>query len=177
MTAKRYSFQKLTSKDYDQFLVYYTQIEYSFFRDDNPFKNKEVVTKFLTEAIEKVSPRHVSYEGYLSLMRQGDIYLCRNEEDEVLGIILATPGLTKKSITIHEFFVLKKYQRKNMGTKMYQDFLQYLKQQGYRKVSISLMCPFEGAEEFWKKMGFRVTHFEKTSFGIDKKFFGKTEFL
>ena len=58
---------------------------------------------------------------------------------------------------------------------MYSDFLYQLKYEGFYKVEISLQCSFEGAEEFWKKMGYKLTAKKLLAPGMEYRYYSKSE--
>lgn len=176
--AKKNHFRKLEASDYQLFLKYYTQIEYSYFTDDNPMPKaeKEQRTKLATYLSNLTFPRNVSQKDYEGLLEQAEFYLYIEEETkEVLGIIAYYGLRQEERMSIHEFYVLKKYQRKHIGTQMYEDFLFLLKDQWYFKVYITLMCSFNGAEEFWRKMGYELIGKEDEGTQVEKRYYGKTE--
>ena len=158
--TERNCFRKITANDYEPFLRYYTQIEYSYFKDGDESPNQEEETRLRTIMAEMVHPRNVSFDQFLKLIKQGDFYLYYNQDGEILGIVVISSSSSRKVLTIHDFFVLKKYQRQHIGSKMYSDFLYFLKEEGYFRVRIDLMCSFEGAEEFWKHMGYKLVREE-----------------
>ena len=180
MATQNY-FQKLDRNDYALFLKYYTKIRYSYFLNDDPNPNKEAITDFLTNHIETVNPRHISRSNYESFLQQASIYLYHDtseDTDEIVGFLMFSELFSKKKIIIHEYFILENFQGKDLGRKMYNDFLVRLKDDGCFKVIIELMCSFEGAEVFWKKMGFGVCRKEKVGpIGGEKRYYSKTERL
>lgn len=183
MAEQSYYFQKLTRNDYALFLKYYTQIRYSYFKNDDPNPNKKEITDFLTRYTESVSPRHISKANYWTFLTQANIYLYHDslaDVNQAVGLLMFSNMFTGKKVIIHEFYVLDNLQGKGLGKKMYEDFLEILRKEGNFKVMIELMCSFVGAEEFWKKMGFRLCRKEKVIGGLpgsEKRYYSKTEKL
>lgn len=177
LADERNSFKMLGLEDYEEFLKYYTQIEYSYFKDGDKIPNQEERTLFITMMSEMICSRNVSKLGYKELLKQGEIYLYHTESGEVKGITLITPSKSRKNLIIQEFYVLREYQRQHIGTKMYQDFLRFLKEQGYGRVNIELQCSFEGAEEFWKSLGFKKSSKIVIMPGMEYRYYSKNERL
>lgn len=178
--AQRNKFQKLEAKDYNLFLKYYKLIEYSYFADGDPTPKavQEEKTKMITRLSEEQFTRNVTKAQYESLLRQADFYLYRDKaNDQVIGIIAFSATETRELLSIHEFFILKEYQRMGLGKMMYEDFLYLLKDNWFFKVRINMICSFAGAEEFWKKMGYKCVGSEKVNVLAEKRYYAKIERL
>ena len=169
-------FVQLGANDYELFLKYYTQIEYSYISKKDLTPEKERFAELANKMTREISPRNVSKEVYQKLLEQGDFYLYCAENDEVLGLIAITENFAKRKVEIQEFFILTKYQGQYLGKQMYEDLRYFLKEKGYIKVKLELMCSFEGAEEFWKKQGFVLCK-RDFALGPERRFYNKWERL
>lgn len=169
-------FVQLGLEDYELFLKYYTQIEYSYFPKKDLTPEKERFNKLANQMAKEITPRDVPKNFYEKMLQQGDFYLYYAENDAVLGLIAITENLRKRKVEIQEFFILTKYQGQHLGKQMYQDLLRFLKEKGYLKVRLELMCALGGAEEFWKRQGFVLC---KRDFGVgaERRFYNKWERL
>lgn len=71
-------------------------------------------------------------------------------DDEIQGIVELIFSQNPNSCNIYQFAVFE--HGKGWGTIFYQETLKIIKQHNCNK--ISLWCPYEGAQIFWRKQGF-----------------------
>ena len=172
---QRNVFCKMEVNDYSTFMNYYTQIEYSYFKKGCENPKQESKAKCISSLADMISPKRVSLEEYYKLLSQNIAYLYGTSNGEVLGVVIITPNSLRKEIKIQEFYVLKECQGHHVGTLMYYDLLLFLKSQGYSKVKFNLLCSYEGAEEFWKKIGYRISRKEKFTGRVENRYYSKVE--
>jgi N-acetylglutamate synthase-like GNAT family acetyltransferase len=78
-----------------------------------------------------------------------EFYFLKDESEKIIGYtILSFP---ENKCIIEQFAVLE--EGKGLGTLLFQKTLEIVKFKKLKK--ITLWCPFLGAQEFWKKMGFK----------------------
>lgn len=142
----------ITENDYREYRKNFSKVEYSFARRGEIFP---VPMKLIHEA------------SMIGILGKGDfldvikdpkyaLYFYKSDDSETIGITsLMFKGET---CTIAEFSVFEHLN--GLGTKLYEEVAKLCRKRGI--YNIELWCPFEGAQEFWKKMGFyeqRDTHF------------------
>lgn len=136
---------RITSEDYRDYRRTYSQINYSFQRDG---AGSDIV---LEDSIRELCNSAIPGKGqFLDFVdnKNHELYFFKNADNKILGIaILLFSG---KKCIIYEFAVLEP--RKGLGSQLYELVLDVIKKHGIR--DISLYCPFEGAQAFWKKKGF-----------------------
>ena len=145
---------RITSNDYRNFRKSYQKIEYSFFK-----KGEEDFG--LTRRVREMTNDAIKCKGeFLDEVENPNNELYFLEIDgEIQGITELV--FTDNSCDIYQFAVFE--HGKGWGTLFYEEVLNIIKQHKIRK--ITLFCPYEGAQIFWQKQGFKL----KNKFFFEKK--------
>lgn len=138
-----YRLVRITSNDYRNFRRAYSRIEYSFFKkgEEQPWVTKQV-REMTQEAIKGKGEFLDEVEN-----PKNELYFLEID-GEIQGIVeLIFSG---QVCDIYQFAVFER--GKGWGTKFYEEVLKIIKEHHCKK--ITLWCPYEGAQFFWKKQGF-----------------------
>lgn len=142
-----YRLIRATSADYRIYRKAFEKIEYSFFRkgEEDSSRTKEIMKNTFN-----LSPILGKGE-YLDLIESpsNEVYFFR-VDGNVIGIVILV--FSETICTIKNFSVFE--HGKGLGTLMFQETLNIIKFHQSKK--IVLWCPYDGAQIFWKKMGFRL---------------------
>ena len=136
--------RRITSNDYRDFRRSYSKIEYSFFKkgEEQP-ELSNIVKKMIQFAIKGKGE-------FLDWVEDPKNELFFLEVDgEIYGITELV--FSQNTCDIHQFAVFEK--GNGWGTILYEEILKIIKEHKCRK--ISLWCPYEGAQAFWRKQGFK----------------------
>lgn len=135
---------RITDRDYREYRRNFSKIEYSFLKkgDVTPLPTKLIHDASMVGILSK-------YE-FLKIVQDSRyaFYLYKNDNDEIIGV---TSLLFKgRTCTIMEFCVFEHFQ--GLGRKLYEQVAEVCRER--RVYELELWCPFDGAQEFWKKMEF-----------------------
>ena len=142
----------ITENDYREYRKCFTKVKYSITKKGEPLSYP-------------IGLLHDSYMNvilgkgdFLDVVKnpQNSLFFYKDDTDETIEIVFLT--FKGKICTIAEFSVFDHFN--GNGTKLYKEVANLCREKGV--YDIELWCPFEGAKEFWKKMGFyekRDTHF------------------
>lgn len=140
-----YCLVRLTSDDYRNFRKAYSRIRYSFSeKGKGNMQAEELSAQIATEVSTRTrgeflkdfgNPNREMYFFQRDGETQGYVELLFNE----------------KLCWIHEFAVFER--EKGLGSILFEETMRVIKEKGC--VKIELWCPFEGAQIFWKKKGFK----------------------
>lgn len=146
---------RATETDYRDYRKAYLSVRYSF--DVN---GSESESTFPEDAYNFYKEVVLSNKKYIKLIKnpKNHLYFFRNDKGENMGYLLYSS--TKSTCFIKQFGVFE--QGKRHGTQMFIKLLELLRENEIR--SIELWCPFLGAQEFWKKMGFYLQYENKCEF-------------
>ena len=138
-----YRLRRITPNDYRDFRRAYSRIEYSFFK-----KGEE--EPGLARQVREMIQFAIKGKGeFLNWVEDPKNELYFFEIDgEIQGIVELVFDNT--TCDIHQFAVFE--QCKGWGTKFYEEVLKIIKEHNCRK--ITLWCPYDGAQIFWRKQGF-----------------------
>lgn len=156
-----YRLVRITSADYRDYRRTRAKIEYSYFP-----KGQEKPA--LASMIRKITESEIPGRGeFLDLVEKDkNAFYFLKDDDEIKGIAELIFTDAEQLCDICEFAVLQ--HGEGLGTILYQEVLKVIKER--RATKILLWCPFEGAQIFWRKMGFKV----KEALSADRGFiFGK----
>ena len=131
---------RMTKDDYRDYRRTYMSVNYSFEIKGQPKR------KGLSERVKEFYNDMV-----LSMLESGtfEFYFLKDESEKIIGYtILSFP---ENKCIIEQFAVLE--EGKGLGSLLFQKTLEIVKFKKLKK--ITLWCPFLGAQEFWKKMGFK----------------------
>lgn len=79
------------------------------------------------------------------------------QENKLIAIMDLIKGYPSKEHVFIGFFMMSfKFQGKNIGTKIVQDTLKYLKQCGFKKVRLGMEKENPQSTSFWNKNGFKL---------------------
>ena len=83
------------------------------------------------------------------------------ENKEMIGYIQCnyTKNPYSKLGYIDDLFVLKKFRRKGIATKLIVEFTKILKKKGYKKLQMSVNTRNTNAISLYKKLGFEIFHY------------------
>lgn len=138
---------RMTKDDYRSYRRSFERVEYSYFKDGD-------ISKVKTDIIRQCSKAGIfTKQQYLNnLKRPGvEMYFIKNEMHEIIGVTILL--FQHHELKIAEFSVFQR--RSGTGTRAFNLVVEMAKARGVTK--ISLWCPFDGAKEFWKSVGFRVS--------------------
>lgn len=149
---------RLTESNYRDYRRSLTKVEYSFTKRGS----QNLVDAHLVAQISKSSI--LGKGDFLDEIEKPNtaMYVYKNNAEENIGIAILT--FSKRTCNIHDFAVFEK--GKGLGTELYKQIKEVIIEKGCKEVT--LWCPFEGAQEFWKAMDF---------FEIPKKQFCFKSFL
>lgn len=134
----------ITENDYREYRKNFSKVEYSFAKRGEAFP---VPMNLVREASNFTILKKWEF---LQVMKDPKyaFYFYKNDEGETIGIVFLK--FTDKTCTIAEFSVFEHL--KGFGTKLYEEVANLCRERGVYE--LVLWCPFKGAQEFWKKMGF-----------------------
>lgn len=137
--------RRVTPSDYRDFRRSYSKIEYSFFKkgQEQPELSQKIreMTKFAIK----------SRIEFLNWVEDPKNELFFFEVDgEIQGIVELV--FSQNVCDIHQFAIFEKGM--GWGTILYEEVLNIIKEHKCRK--ITLWCPYEGAQVFWRKQGFKT---------------------
>lgn len=140
-----YCLVRLTTSDYRDFRRAYSNIKYSFFENDQGDQQAaDLACKFATENFTRTRGEFLDHVE----SPDREMYFFKID-GEIKGFVdLIFNG---KVCDIYEFAVFE--HGKGMGTILYEDVHKIIKERGC--VKIELWCPYEGAQIFWQKKGFK----------------------
>lgn len=136
---------RITSDDYRNFRRAYLKIEYSFFKKGE--EQPEVI-----KTVMEMTQNFIKGKGdFLDEVENpnNELYFFK-VDDEIQGIVELIFSQNPNSCNIYQFAVFE--HGKGWGTIFYQETLKIIKQHNCNK--ISLWCPYEGSQIFWRKQGF-----------------------
>lgn len=150
---------RITKNDYKDFRRAFVNVTYSMGRND--FSQKILLPK-QTPYISCV----LGKGEFLDQIEkpENEFYFFKDSNEQIIGILLMI--FNNRTCKISEFAVFE--QNKGLGTELYNLALEIMKEK-YIKL-IELWCPFPGAQEFWKKLGFTKKFDDKFSFEKVVKF-------
>lgn len=140
-----YRLIRITSNDYRNFRRAYSKIEYSFFKKGE--EQPEVV-----KTIMEMTKNSIKGKGeFLDEVENPnkELYFFK-VDDEIQGIVELIFSQNSNSCNIYQFAVFE--HGNGWGTIVYQETLKIIKEHNCK--NISLWCPYEGAQIFWRKQGF-----------------------
>lgn len=139
-----YRLIRITSNDYRDFRKAYSKINYSFF-----LKGEE--QPLLSQQINKMIQFAIKGKGeFLDEVENPNNELYFFEIDGEIQGIIELIFSTNNICDIYQFAVFE--QGKGWGSLFYQEVLKIIKEHHCRK--ITLWCPYDGAQVFWRKQGF-----------------------
>lgn len=138
---------RITSADYRDYRRTRAKIEYSYFP-----KGQE--QPGIASMIRKAAESEIPGKGdFLDLMEKDkNAFYFLKDGDEIQGIVELIFNDQEHFCNICEFAVLQ--HGEGLGTILYQEVLKVIKER--KATKMVLWCPFEGAQIFWRKMGFGV---------------------
>ena len=145
---------RITSADYRDFRRAYSKIEYSFFK-----KGEEQPR--ISESVREMIQFAIKGKGeFLDWVEnpETELYFFKID-DEIKGIVELV--FFSNTCTIHNFSVFEHLQ--GLGTILFHEVLNIVKE--YKCKKITLWCPYEGAQIFWRKQGFS----QKPKFFFEKR--------
>lgn len=141
-----YRLIRATSSDYRTYRRSFEKLEYSFFEKEE--ENSSLTKKIMKDAYD-VEPIY-GRGKYLDLIESANFEIYFFEKDgEVIGFVELI--FSEAVCTINNFSVFE--HGKGLGTLMFQETLNIIRSHHSQK--ITLWCPYNGAQIFWKKMGFQ----------------------
>lgn len=142
-----YRLVRITSADYRDYRRTRAKVEYSYFP-----KGQE--KPMIASVIRKITESEIPGKGeFLDLVEKDkNAFYFLKDDDEIKGIAELIFTDAEQLCDICEFAVLQ--HGEGLGTILYQEVLKVIKER--RATKILLWCPFERAQIFWRKMGFRV---------------------
>jgi len=106
----------------------------------------------LSERLRRVNERVKHLQDQI---KENNRILVALDDNKIIGFIFyakSSDSVDNISAEIREIYVIPEYQRKGVGTKLFQDSLVELKRMGYR--SLIVACPLESTcIQFFSKMG------------------------
>ncbi len=134
---------RVTVQDYRKYRKVYSNINYSFTKkgDDIPYP-----VDLIRELTQSAIPGKGEFLDHVENPKH-ELYFWE-VDGEVQGIVELV--FYNKSCDIYQFSVLE--HERGWGTMLFQQITEVIKEKGVKR--IELWCPYEGAQEFWKKMGF-----------------------
>lgn len=140
-----YRLIRITSDDYRNFRRVYSKIEYSFFK-------KGEDQQWIIKAIKEMTQSAIKGKGeFLDEVENpnNELYFF-TIDGEIQGIVELIFSQNSNSCDIYQFSVFE--HGKGWGTIFYRETLKIIKEHNCKK--ISLWCPYEGAQIFWRRQGF-----------------------
>lgn len=140
-----YRLIRITSDDYRNFRRVYSKIEYSFFKKGE--EQPEVI-----KTIMEMTQNFIKGKGeFLDEVENpnNELYFF-TIDGKIQGIVELIFSQNSNSCNIYQFAVFE--HGKGWGTIFYQETLKIIKEHNSKK--ISLWCPYDGAQIFWRKQGF-----------------------
>lgn len=134
----------ITENDYREYRRNLSKVEYSIARRGEPCP---VCMELVSKASRDGILRKWEFLEVIKKPKYG-FYFYKNDEGETIGIVLLM--FENKCCSIAEFSVFEHL--KGLGTKLYEEVANLCRERNIYE--LTLWCPFEGAKEFWKKMGF-----------------------
>ena len=137
---------RMTKDDYRDYRRTYMSVNYSYQPRGCPIKEK------LPEGVHEFYKELVFGKGeFLNMIEKSifEFYFYKDENEKIIGYVILS--FSENKCTIEHFAVLE--EGKGIGTDLFQKTLEIIKAKKIKHVV--LWCPFKGAQEFWKKMGFR----------------------
>ena len=136
---------RLTSNDYRNFRKSYSRIRYSFFENDE--ENRAAVDLACRVATEtNTRTRGEFLNDVESPNREMYFFMVDGEIQGFIDLIF-----NGKVCDIFEFAVFD--HKKGLGTILFEEAYKIIKEK--ECVKIELWCPYEGAQVFWQKKGFK----------------------
>ena len=134
---------RITSNDYREFRRAYSKIEYSFWKkgEENRHLSK-IIRETIQFAIKNKSEFLKDVED-----PNKELYFF-TVDGEIQGIVELI--FSKGTCNIYQFAVF--HHGKGWGSVLFQETLRVIKEHKVNK--ITLWCPYEGAQIFWRKQGF-----------------------
>ncbi|MCI9000493.1 MAG: GNAT family N-acetyltransferase [Clostridia bacterium] len=137
--------RKATQQDFEAFMKISEDTCYSTEVKGSPKQNcipSNCLTSFLSrEDVERV---------FIEFVKEDKVLLVENEERIIAFAVIRWQG---RVCVICDFVVTRKNQLQGIGTYFTNAIIK--KARKLRMKKIFLLCEFEGAMEFWKKMGFK----------------------
>lgn len=138
---------RITSADYRDYRRTRAKVEYSYFPKG---EEKPGVASLIRQVTESEIP---GKGDFLNLMEKDkNAFYFLKDGDEIKGIAELIFDDAKHECNICEFAVLQ--YGEGLGTILYHEVLKVIKER--KATKMVLWCPFEGAQIFWRKMGFGV---------------------
>lgn len=140
-----YRLVRITSDDYRDYRRTRSKVDYSYFPKG---ESHPVFEKIVRDACESAIPTKWEFLENIAAKDKAAYFF--KDGDEIKGIVELV--FTNNECNILEFSVLER--GKGLGTIFYEEILKVIKEK--RATKIILWCPFPGAQEFWRSMGFGV---------------------
>ena len=97
--------------------------------------------------------------------RQMNLVLVAEENDKIIGFILAEMWMKKKFSYLADMLIVKEARGKGVGRKLYCFYEQYCKKNGLKNIAALVQTKNKGMHEFCKKIGLirgeRLYQYEK----------------
>ena len=121
-------------------------------------KEHEKITSQKINITEKQIKKEFSH--FVTSSKQ--MILFAEENKEVVGCLAISiyKGLYKKVGFIDDIFVLKDYRKKEIATKLINEFMGILKKKKINYIRLGVNPKNKVAQNLYKKLGFKITHYE-----------------
>ena len=133
-----------TEQDFDAYIKVSEGTCYSMELNGSPKQNTMKTNCLMIHSKDKEK------DMFSRLVKEEKMYVVEDEEEIVA---FGAVGEENRVCKILDFFVVRKHQRKGVGTFFVNSVIKAAKKKRMKK--IVLYCEFKGAMEFWKKMGFK----------------------
>jgi len=140
-----------------------TKAKKEYFKDYLFLKRKEErdYSKITGRKIKYPTDKILRKEFNESISSDKNLILFAKENKEMIGYIQCnyTKNPYSKLGYIDDLFVLKKFRRKGIATKLIVEFTKILKKKGYKKLQMSVNTRNTNAISLYKKLGFEIFHY------------------
>ncbi len=92
-------------------------------------------------------------QDYNSLQKSPNILISVEENNDLIGTC-AVKEITKEECSLNTFYIKKEYRNKGIGKKIFDMCMEHIKENGYKKVILTVDPKFEVAKKFYEKNGF-----------------------
>lgn len=123
----------------------------------------EDYSKIINEEIKY--PRHFVKKRFNEFLKsRSNLIIVVEIEKELIGYIDAELYSNAKKGHITDLFVIKKYRKKGIATKLIKKFYRMLKKKGYKKLKLDVNPKNKDALSLYRKRGFKIS-----SYGMTKR--------
>lgn len=139
---------------------------------------QEKYSKDIIEHIRKIAIGEFGYhdwENYFNKMtfeeyqKEGSkFWIAINKKEEIIGSIGAL-RISEKEVKMNSLYVNKDYRKLGIAKELYKLLLNFVKQQGYEKITLRTFFKFVNAINFYEKIGFVKYKEDEESYFYTKK--------